>query len=62
MICSNRILASVDLILFLNKIDILDAQLKAGIQFSRYVTSYRDRPNETAAVTKCINLPFVLYS
>ncbi|KAF9068855.1 guanine nucleotide binding protein, alpha subunit [Rhodocollybia butyracea] len=52
MICSNKLLASVDLILLLNKIDILDAQLKAGVQFSKYVTSYRDKPNETEAVAK----------
>lgn len=54
MICSNKLLASVDLILLLNKIDILDAQLKAGVQFSKYVTSYRDKPNETEAVSKCM--------
>ncbi|KAE9387970.1 G-alpha-domain-containing protein [Gymnopus androsaceus JB14] len=53
MICSNPLLASVDLILLLNKIDILDAQLKAGVQFSNYVTSYKkDLPNETAAVSR----------
>ncbi|KAJ3774645.1 guanine nucleotide binding protein, alpha subunit [Lentinula raphanica] len=52
MICTNKLLASVDLILLLNKIDILDAQLKAGVQFGKYVTSYRDKPNETDAVSK----------
>ncbi|KAJ3985773.1 guanine nucleotide binding protein, alpha subunit [Lentinula detonsa] len=52
MICTNKLLASVDLILLLNKIDILDTQLKAGVQFSKYVTSYRDKPNETEAVSK----------
>ncbi|KIK70151.1 hypothetical protein GYMLUDRAFT_151735 [Collybiopsis luxurians FD-317 M1] len=52
MICTNKLLASVDLILLLNKIDILDAQLKAGVQFSKYVTSYRDKPNEVEPVSK----------
>ncbi|KAI3619671.1 putative g-protein alpha subunit [Moniliophthora roreri] len=51
-ICSNKLLANVDLILLLNKIDILDAHLKAGIQFSRYVTSYKGRPNEVEAVSR----------
>ncbi|KAJ3981174.1 G-protein alpha subunit-domain-containing protein [Lentinula detonsa] len=52
MICTNKLLASVDLILLLNKIDVLDAQLKAGVHFSKYVTSFRDKPNETEAVSK----------
>lgn len=61
MICSNPLLASVDLILLLNKIDILDAQLKAGVQFSNYVTSYKkDLPNETAAVSRC-TCPFPIH-
>ncbi|KAK7042953.1 hypothetical protein VNI00_008690 [Paramarasmius palmivorus] len=51
-ICSNKLLANVDLILLLNKIDILDAHLKAGIQFSKYVTSYKGRPNEVEAVSR----------
>ncbi len=55
MICSNKLLASVDLILLLNKIDILDAQLKAGVQFNKYVTSYKDKPNETGEVSKCMS-------
>ncbi len=52
-ICANKILASVELILFLNKLDILDAKLKSGIQLARYITSYSDRPNETKQVARC---------
>lgn len=52
MICANRILASVELILFLNKLDILDAKLKSGIQFNHYVKSYVGK-NETKPVAKC---------
>lgn len=51
-LCGNRLLQSVELVLFLNKMDILDKKLKAGIQFAKYVTSYKDRPNETQAVAK----------
>lgn len=46
-------LASVELILFLNKLDILDAKIKSGVQFADYVTSYKPRPNETKPVAKC---------
>ncbi|KAG7091963.1 hypothetical protein E1B28_008352 [Marasmius oreades] len=53
MICSNKLLASVDLILLLNKIDILAANLKAGIAFSKYVTSYsKDKPNTVESISK----------
>lgn len=31
-VCSNKLLASVDLVLFLNKCDILDTKLKAGVK------------------------------
>ena len=51
MISSNRILQSVELILFLNKLDILDAKLKSGIQFKEYVPEYKG-VNETKPVAK----------
>ncbi|KAF8956308.1 guanine nucleotide binding protein, alpha subunit [Flammula alnicola] len=52
MICSNKILAGVAFVLFLNKLDILDRKLKSGIQFSSFVTSYTDKPNETKPVAR----------
>ncbi|KAK0480885.1 guanine nucleotide binding protein, alpha subunit [Armillaria novae-zelandiae] len=52
MICSNKLLAPVDLILFLNKMDILEANLDNGVQFSKYVPNYKDRPNEANHVSK----------
>ncbi|KAF8804723.1 G-alpha-domain-containing protein [Phlegmacium glaucopus] len=52
VICSNRLLASVGFVLFLNKVDILDSKLKSGIQFSSFVPSYANKPNETKHVTK----------
>jgi len=45
-ITSNRLLADTPLVLFLNKCDILEAKLKSGIQFSKYIVSYADRPND----------------
>jgi len=56
LICSNKILADVEFVLFLNKLDILDAKLKSGIQFSSFVTSYKDKPNETKPVARCMYL------
>lgn len=52
-ICSNKLLANVDLVLFLNKCDILDSKLKAGIKLSKYVRSYGDRPNDLDTACKC---------
>ncbi len=36
-VCQNKLLANVDLVLFLNKCDILESKLKSGI---RYVIAY----------------------
>ncbi|KAI0058615.1 P-loop containing nucleoside triphosphate hydrolase protein [Artomyces pyxidatus] len=49
-VCSNKLLKDVSFILLLNKYDILDAKLKSGIQFRHFVTSYRDRKNDTESV------------
>jgi len=51
MICSNRVLQSVELILFLNKLDILDAKLKSRIQYKDHVPDFKG-VNETKAVAK----------
>ena len=52
-LCSNKLLSNVELVLFLNKCDILEAKLNAGVQLSRYVRSYGDRPNDVENVSKC---------
>lgn len=54
MICSNKLLANVDLVLFLNKCDILEKKLKSGIRLAKYVRSYQDRPNDAESVQKCV--------
>ncbi|KAH6901461.1 heterotrimeric GTP-binding alpha subunit [Coprinopsis sp. MPI-PUGE-AT-0042] len=41
-----------NLILFLNKADVLKATLEAGVQVRRYVPSYGDLPNDAQTVTK----------
>ncbi|PCH39013.1 G-protein alpha subunit [Wolfiporia cocos MD-104 SS10] len=51
-ICQNKLLSKTTLILFLNKMDILQATLAAGIRVNKYVPSYGDQPNDVAHVTK----------
>ena len=52
-IVSNKLLKKTNLVLFLNKTDILRAKLKAGIMFSQYIVSYGDRPNDYENTAKC---------
>ncbi|KAF8651605.1 hypothetical protein AX16_004672 [Volvariella volvacea WC 439] len=51
-LCSNKLLSNIELIIFLNKLDVLDSKLKAGVRFADYVVSYAPRPNETKPVAK----------
>lgn len=53
-VCSNKLLANVDLVLFLNKCDILEAKLNSGIRLSKYVRSYSDRSNDIDTASKCM--------
>jgi len=55
-ICQNKLLAKVDLVLFLNKCDILERKLDAGIRLARYVKSYDDRPNDMKTASKCASV------
>ncbi|KAL1679601.1 guanine nucleotide binding protein, alpha subunit [Schizophyllum commune] len=50
-IVSNRLLQNTSIILFLNKIDLMQQKLASGIRLRDYVVSYGDRPNnyETAS-------------
>ena len=61
-VCSSRLLGHVQFILLLNKTDLLAARLKAGVQFSSYVKSYKDE-NDPTRVVECAYLtavPFLL--
>ncbi|KAH9035964.1 guanine nucleotide binding protein, alpha subunit [Lactarius hengduanensis] len=51
-ICQNKLLAKVDLVLFLNKCDILQRKLDSGTRLARYVKSYDDRPNDMETASK----------
>ncbi|KAJ7602960.1 heterotrimeric G protein alpha subunit [Mycena polygramma] len=51
-ICSSKLLTKTQLILFLNKCDLLKRKLKRGIKVKTYLPSYGDRPNEVMPVVK----------
>lgn len=52
-VCSNKLLANVELVLFLNKCDILERKLTSGIRLAKYVRSYADRENNLETASKC---------
>ncbi|KAK1229921.1 hypothetical protein PQX77_007020 [Marasmius sp. AFHP31] len=52
-ICSTKLLSRTQLILFMNKCDLLKKKLKQGVLIRGSLTSYGDRPNEV--------MPFVKY-
>jgi hypothetical protein len=52
-VVSNKLLAAVNIVLFLNKCDLLQRKLSAGVRLNQYMTSYGDRPNDFDAVSKC---------
>ncbi|KAJ4496453.1 guanine nucleotide binding protein, alpha subunit [Lentinula lateritia] len=57
-VCSNKLLANVDLVLFLNKCDILETKLKAGVRLAKYVKSFGDRANNLETVSKYFRSKF----
>lgn len=52
-VCSNKLLAKVELILFMNKCDILDSKLRSGIRLAKYLRSFGDRQNDLDSAQKC---------
>jgi len=60
-ICSNPLLARSTLILFMNKMDILEANLDAGVSVQKYVPSYGDTPNDMEHVTRYFKEKFRAY-
>ena len=61
-VCSNKLLAKVDLVLFLNKCDILESKLKSGVRLQKYVRSFGERPNEPEVAQKCGCMRIVIKS
>ncbi|TDL27760.1 G-alpha-domain-containing protein [Rickenella mellea] len=58
-VCANKLLSSAQLILFLNKMDLLDQKLKAGVKVKHYLTSFADRSNDRATVSKYLKNKFM---
>ncbi|KAF8589302.1 G-alpha-domain-containing protein [Ramaria rubella] len=56
---SNKLLAKVSIVLFLNKCDLLQKKLEAGVQLSHYLASYGQRPNTYEAVSKYFRSKFL---
>lgn len=52
-VVSNQLLANTNLVLFLNKCDVLRSKLRAGIRLGKYVISYGDRPNDFEHASEC---------
>jgi len=59
-VVSNKYLQRTNLILFLNKFDIFQQKLVAGVQFSDHVTSYGDRENDFQSISGCKHVPLPL--
>ncbi|KIJ63005.1 hypothetical protein HYDPIDRAFT_134688 [Hydnomerulius pinastri MD-312] len=57
-ICSSKLLSRTTLIIFLNKIDLLEKKIASGVMINRYLPSYADRPNETTSVVKYLRQKF----
>lgn len=53
-VCSSKLLSRTSLIIFLNKVDILENKIENGVMVNRYLPSYGDRPNDTQSVLKCM--------
>jgi len=58
-ICSNALLKNVNLVLFLNKLDLLKEKLEKGTQVRKYMPSFGDRPNDLKTVMKYLRAHFM---
>ncbi|KIJ48448.1 hypothetical protein M422DRAFT_162502 [Sphaerobolus stellatus SS14] len=58
-VVANKLLANVNIILFLNKCDLLQSKLEAGVHLNQYMTSYGDRPNDTESISKYFRSKFL---
>ncbi|KAI0701994.1 G-alpha-domain-containing protein [Cytidiella melzeri] len=57
-VCSNKLLEKVELVLFMNKCDILDHKLRSGVRLAKYLRSYGDRPNDLENAQKFFRSKF----
>lgn len=57
-ICGSSLLAESTLIVFMNKIDLLDRKLRQGISFAKTVSAYGSQPNNVTSVVKFMRNSF----
>jgi len=57
-LCRSPLLAKVQLVLFLNKVDLLRRKIAAGAQVARHVTSFGSRTNDVETVCKYFKQKF----
>jgi len=57
-VVSNKLLTGVNFVLFLNKCDLLQAKLAAGVKINQYMPSYGNRPNDYNTVSKYFRSKF----
>ncbi|KAL1942735.1 hypothetical protein VTO73DRAFT_4975 [Trametes versicolor] len=57
-VCSTNLLAGVQLILFLNKCDLLEKKLSRGVRVVDYVPTYGSKPNDLETVTRYFRSQF----
>ncbi|KAG6372454.1 guanine nucleotide binding protein, alpha subunit [Boletus reticuloceps] len=60
-VCGSSLLAHANIILFLNKMDILESTLKAGVQVKTFVPTYGSNPNNMEHVVRYFRDKFRAY-
>ncbi|KAJ7354516.1 guanine nucleotide binding protein, alpha subunit [Mycena albidolilacea] len=58
-ICANKLLKDAQLILLLNKVDILRKKLESGVQIRQYIVSYGNRPNNYSTAAEYFRTHFL---
>ena len=53
-------LAKTQIILFLNKCDLLHNKLKRGVRVKDFIPSFGERKNDLATVMKCAPIPPIM--
>lgn len=61
LVCANKLLARTELVLFLNKCDLLAKKLKSGVRFKDYVRDYGEQDNEATSVAKCASISYIWF-
>jgi len=57
-ICQSPLLSKAELILFLNKVDLLERKLESGVQFARYFPTFGARQNTRDSVCRYLKKQF----